>query len=374
MKVNIGYHANINEIVKIANIYRIFIFDSFVLNRSLLRTPNPMTMKKTAFLALSTLLLFVSAATSQSISETVRFDTYVSPTNNDLVNNFSNTSWMSTVTSGGITGGALLPPDSISWGNDKLNYCRNYFNISDSVMENSISFLYDASKVRPSAFQRAADIWIFSGVANHWIIYSVNYNQHLTIISYGSASDSMLTPMISGHWYKLVATCKTLSIAPGDWVYTKAEVFDLGTTGTGSPLSIGSNTSSFHDFDVAQSNFLDVSMSGAGFGGSALLDDFTFRGIPAANSCSPTGIAPILHDRSAFTLYPQPILSDLVIQSPLPAEMDEVSVFNALGERISFYQNARTPFTVDMESWAGGIYFLEIRSEGKVYRNKVLKQ
>jgi hypothetical protein len=279
------------------------------------------------------------------------------------------------VTTGGITGGALVPPDSISWGNDKLNYCRNYFNISDSVMENSISFLYDASKVRPSAFQRAADIWLFSGVANHWIIYSVNYNQHLTIISYGSVSDSLFhTPMISGHWYKLVATCKTLSLAPLDWVYTKAEVFDLGTAGTGSPVSIGSNTSSFQDFDVAQSNFLDVSMSGAGFGGSALLDDFTFHGIPAANTCSPAGLETVLQNQVVFTCYPQPVHRELVIHSPMHADMDEVSVFNTLGERVSFYQNAGTPFTLDVESWSGGLYFLEIRSEGKVYRNKVLKQ
>jgi len=322
------------------------------------------------FLAMFLSFHLVSA---QSVTQSVRFDTYASPTNNDLVNNFSNTSWMTMVTTGGITGGALVPPDSISWGNDKLNFCRNYFNIQDSAMDNSICFLYDASKVRPTAYQRAADIWLFSGIVNHYIIFSVNYNHHLTILSYGSASDSLLSPLISGHWYKLSTTVKSLA---GNWMYTRAEVFDLGTTGTGTPVSMGSNTSSFMDQDVNQSNFIDVSISGAGFGGSAMLDDYTFAGIPAANSCIPAGLTGIQENIPAFIFYPQPAHEKLVIQRQdlLQVEMDEVRIFNALGERISAHQKARTPFIIDMQDWSCGIYFIEILQNGNLFRHKILKQ
>src|SRR5436189_4700316 len=100
-------------------------------------------MKNFTFLFMVFHVFSMNSAVAQSITHTIRFDTYASPSNNDLVNNFSNTSWISMVTTGDITGGALAPPDSISWGNDALGCCRNYFNIQDSAMENSICFLYD---------------------------------------------------------------------------------------------------------------------------------------------------------------------------------------------------------------------------------------
>jgi hypothetical protein len=329
-------------------------------------------MKKYTILLFAMLNLSL-ASTAQSVTQTVRFDTYVSSSNNDLVNNFSNTSWITQVTSGGITGGALAPPDSISWGNDKLNFCRNFFNIQDSAMDNSICFLYDASKVRPSAYQRAADIMLFSGVVNHYILFSVNYNHHLTILSYGSASDSLLSPLVSGHWYRLVTTLKSLA---SNGVFTKAEVFDLGTGGTGTPVSMGSNTSVFVDQDVNQSNFIDVSVSGAGFGGSALLDDYTFHGIPAANSCSPAGFADIPEPLHSYSCYPSPAHEKLVIkrQDGVDVEMEELRVYNALGELIVLDQKVRTPYTVEAGTWPGGMYILEIFSHGTVFRSKILKQ
>ena len=97
-------------------------------------------MKKT-LLSIAT-MFFVNIALAQVVNEQVNFDNYISPTDNDLANKFSlnNPNFFTQSNSGGITGGVIIPPNYLSWGNDVVRYCSTYKNELNTLMETSISF------------------------------------------------------------------------------------------------------------------------------------------------------------------------------------------------------------------------------------------
>ena len=132
---------------------------------------------------LQSLIFHLQSTSAQSISDTVNFNNYTSPTNNDLVNHFSNTQWIAQDTTHGISGGALITPDSLNWGNDVIGYCKNYGNVKDTMMTTSISFKYNSSLIMPNPhYERSAAIFLYSDAINHYVQYYLNRDLTLTAL------------------------------------------------------------------------------------------------------------------------------------------------------------------------------------------------
>ena len=133
-------------------------------------------MKK---IILTFLLLTCYNLFSQIITENVSFDNSISSTNNDLSNNFifpagALTNFITQSDIGGINGGALIPPNTINWGNDIIQYCSTYRNTINSMIETSICFKYNSTLVNPNTSERSIAIWMYGDSTNHNVCFHLD--------------------------------------------------------------------------------------------------------------------------------------------------------------------------------------------------------
>lgn len=330
-------------------------------------------MKK--IIAIAILLLNLNLAKAQSITDTIYFNNYASPTNNDLVNHFSNTSWITMDTIHGITGGSLITPDSLNWGNDVIGYCKNYSNVIDSMMTTSISFKFNSSLIMPTPhYERSAAIFLYSDIINHYVMYYLNRDLTLTIFTYGSVQNTLMT-LTSGHWYRLVASYKSLSTPPGDNVYARAEIFDLGVNGLSLPVSIGNNTLTFHDSDLVNSAEFAVKICGARWGGGEYLDNFTFHGIPGTINCVPVSVNENILNEESITVYPQPALN--VLNISFNKKWKDAIIFYSLsdisGRKMVQGELAKSDLiTLPVGQLSRGLYVLQIRNNSQLISKKII--
>ncbi len=246
-------------------------------------------MKFTPALLLFLLQSLLSPA--QILNQDVTFDFYQNASNNDFVNYFGNGPGLLPSTTGGITGGCLIAPDSINWGNDDAIFCSHYKPVLNDTAVFSICFLYDSSAVHPNSFQRPVSIFLHPYADfNHYIIASVSLTKKIEIITYGWIAPNASAILLQNHWYRFVLKVKMVPSA--FTAYTWAEVLDLGTTGLSAPLSSGGNLGSFTDNILTVDTSIQVSFSGAKVGGAVLLDNFHFRAGQGVSTCpATTGIS-----------------------------------------------------------------------------------
>src|SRR5262245_46329532 len=137
-------------------------------------------MKKIIFLVVIIANLF--SVRGQVINEIVDFNSYVSPTDNDFVNRFDNGLGLSQITTNGITGGCLVVPAIMNWGNDNAIYCSKYIADSGSYCKTYISFKYDTTVFNSSGFDRAVSIFLRPQTDfNHYIIGSISHSHRIEL-------------------------------------------------------------------------------------------------------------------------------------------------------------------------------------------------
>ncbi len=320
------------------------------------------------------LVLNFGLVRSQSISDTIYFNNYTSSSNNDLTNHFWNTSWITMDTIYGITGGALNTPNTLSWGNDLIWYCKNYDNVIDTMITTSVCFKWNSALINTSTYDRAAAIFLMGDSINHNVAYYLNRDRTLTVITYGAVQNSLMT-LTSGHWYRLVASYKSLSTPPGDHVYTRAEIFDLGTNGLATPVAIGNTTLPLQDSSLTFSGQFNVRISGAKWGGGEYLDNFSFHGIPGTINCIPVGLSENNSDASSVNLYPQP--SHNCFHVKLNVSMREKNISYTIAdltgrEIIRGEKLISDDIVFDTHILSPGIYFLNLTSNTIKFQKQII--
>lgn len=173
---------------------------------------------------------------------TIDFDTYVSPTDNEFVNNFTRASTaVNQVTTGGVTGGAVSGFVTTSPG----DYARyNPGQAFTSAVSVSVMFKYDSSTRDPFSYQHT---FVGFGLSNTTVPnYNVDY-AGFTIESYpaftfgsslwprGSApsltgGDSTFYP-VDGHWYQFTTEVTKVG-GPFNQLNLALRVDDYGASGT----------------------------------------------------------------------------------------------------------------------------------------------
>jgi hypothetical protein len=88
------------------------------------------------------------------------------------------------------------------------------------------------------------------------------------------------------------------------------------------------------------------------------------------------------HESMVLEIYPNPVEDQFTIHNLLPMAIGitsgaavKVSLFNAIGVAVSLpLVNCILPTVIDVHNLSKGMYWIEVRSDEKVFRNKFLKQ
>jgi hypothetical protein len=87
---------------------------------------------------------------------------------------------------------------------------------------------------------------------------------------------------------------------------------------------------------------------------------------------STTGISETQTENN-FSFYPNPVSSIITLQSNIDLQKAEIKIYNLLGENV-FTQNNISNATLDVAQLNNGIYFLQMRSNNKLFTQKFIKQ
>ena len=293
-------------------------------------------------------------AFSQIVIEDVYFNNYVNSLDNDLNNHFYGMQSLAQIPTNGITGGCLQVADSNNWGNDNSRYCSRYISNEDSIYTTSICFKYNSALVS-TGFDRATSIWVQPHTdPNHYIIASVSHNRKLEMYSY-SAFTASVSPvnLQNGNWYKLELTFSNTS-TPNPFTLTySSKLEDLGSTGTGFPVLLDSIGESIQDSIFSTDDRIEISITGARFGGAEYLDDLHFEGIKSSDSCIFTDIFTTNNEKQIRYKLDANILS--VIGNELPGK--EITIMNLIGEYVMTSKLTSQENLLDISALKKGIYF-----------------
>ena len=325
---------------------------------------NP--MKKTITL-LS--LLWTCSVDAQLVSETVDFDSYVSASDNDFTNRFSNGVGLVQITTSGITGGCLETPATIFWGNDNAIYCSYFQGVIGVTYITGICFRYDTLQINTINFDRAASVWMkpYSD-PNHYLVASVLHDRKLQIISYSTASTSLAMPLLHGHWYNLLLTADFDGGATGDEIAVNAQVNDLGLFGTDPPLPTGFANAMLYDSVLIADTSIEVSITGTAWGGARFLDNFRFDGMKSYDNC----IATTLEDQAAdfFEMHITDNLLKLNLGTTQKASVELISVS---GQTVLSAEVRRDHSEIDVSTLPPGMYFVVVRTNNWQDARKVIR-
>src|SRR5688572_1175840 len=227
---------------------------------------------------------------SQTVIEYVSFDTYVSPTDNDFVNNFNNGTGLIQITTNGITGGCLTTPLTVGWGNDNAIYCSKYLNALN-ISVTRLSFKYDTTQINPVNYDRSVSIFLRpSADFNHYVIASITHDSKIQIISYSMTNNMPVINLLHNHWYEFILTTDIVTASPNWIMNAYAQVNDLGLTGQTPPIPNGSSTISFSDSIFTIDPAVEVSFTATQWGGAKYVDNFRFQGMKSLDSCDALSI------------------------------------------------------------------------------------
>lgn len=242
------------------------------------------------------ILQFLSVdSTLFAATYTVNFDNYISSTDNDYSNNFieSTVGVFTPVTTGGIVGGAIEPANTGSYGNDLATYRVSSSIPAGKMMKVSLNFQYKSSLVNPNSNETICLIWFKpNNSLNHDIVFRIQHDKILNIITYNwIASNDDISPalMLTDGWYRLEAQITNIGGQFEDQLHVYTEVFNLGSTGTENPVSVGVVQGTIYDYNFASADQISASINATKWGGANLLDNFVFEApssiiFPTANA------------------------------------------------------------------------------------------
>ena len=309
------------------------------------------------------LLLHMYVSDAQIVTEEVNFDYYLDTDNNDFTNHFDGGFGMSQIETGGIMGGCLELPDSSSWGNDNAIYCSKYKPVTGDTVFTSICFKYDSALVHPNSFQRALSIFLRPQADfNHYIIASVSGNKKIELLTY-SWNNNPYPPLTlhTNHWsrYELMVIFSTIQ-----QLKVIATVFDLGTSGTSTPIQVNSSSGTFTDEVLAMDTSIQVSITAAHYGGATHLDNFHFEGRLGVTDCVSIATGVIIKaEMPSVRIYPIPASGQLSLECNdfYPIEVNAV-LFDLHGVAKKHFKISRQKEMLDIQSLAPGMYYLQLNS------------
>jgi hypothetical protein len=243
--------------------------------------------------------LLLTGYLNVAVATTITFDNYVSPTNNELANQFSQTGtstssplpYVQTPT-GGITGGAVTSYAGSEYRATSV-YTPNEFDLSKQGLSVSLAMdvFYDAQfhplapganavrSFRLGLLDSQTSAFETFGNASAYIegMYALDLNQMLLVarnVTTGPMTSITLAQLSISpdHWYHLDTTFQNQG--SNEILYT-GSFFDLGADGTTSPTSLATWSWSWANAPIASSSSLYAGFSLQSYGGITQGDNFS---------------------------------------------------------------------------------------------------
>jgi len=260
-------------------------------------------MKSKLSAAFAAAVMFASSMGGSAIAEIIGFNDFVSPTNNDLTNNFTQTGTLTTQTpyiqspTGGISGGSVTGYSGSEYQATAV-YNHNSFNLSTpgaSVLL-SMDMYYDAQfqPLAPGANAvRSFRLGVLNGansafetVGDPAVYIEGDYSftlQQMLLIGRNLTNG----PLIS-------ITLAQLSLNPNDWYHLDAvftnqgndqigfsgSFLDLGPNGTAPPVLLSMVNWSNQNVSMANLASAYAGFSALADGGISQIDNFTVPSVP----------------------------------------------------------------------------------------------
>lgn len=336
-----------------------------------------MKMKNLILLLFTALFIFENAKAQVVVTEDVHFDYYQTSLDNDFSNHFSNGTGLTQLQNNGIAGGCLQTPDSEIWGSNNALYCSRFRPDQGDTTLVSISFKYDSAGVHAGSFQRALSVWLIPSTDfNHYVVATVSWNKKIEMLTYSWSNNPYPNlALLNNHWYNYRLTAG-FNGGPSHHVYLKAEVFELGATGTAIPSLVNSSSGIINDSVLIADTSISVMVSGTLFGGAIYLDDFHFAGREGYSDCinTPAGI----HDeitQTSFHVYPSPATNVIYVERhTMNVENLNVKIRDITGRKLKDENTSEAIINLNVSSLSNGIYFLQCSSAGEWRTSRIIIQ
>ena len=319
-----------------------------------------------AFYILMVVTHFNSKA--QTVTEIINFNNYVSPSDNDLINNFSGGLGLLPLATNGITGGCVSTPNTVGWGNDNAIYCSKYLDSTNNISNTRISFKYDTTQLNTVNYDRAVSLFLRPAADfNHYVIASINYDKKIQIVTYSVANNPYLVNMEHNHWYEFILNVTCVSPASVHQIGAWAQLNDLGLTGLDPPVSLGNSSISFYDSLLYVDTAVQVSFTGTLWGGAKYIDNFQFQGVKSADSCNATtGVATVEAENIFINYYNNTIYLNQEV-----ADLN-VDVFSVSGQKMFSKIVAKGESSFSVASLVPGIYLVRVSGNGVNSNKKIV--
>lgn len=317
-------------------------------------------MKKLYFL----LFVLLSNICKGQVTQFINFDNYLSPTDNDLVNNFETGNPFVQQDSNGITGGAIVPP--AIGGNYAI--LKHKYQVQSNSSSFSVFFkYYDSLDKVAGSFTVELRLDLKSSVTGNSLNSYVQAYIYKNIMEVGNVGSKQSinftnTPLKSGHWYQLVMN---LGLADGqDSLRANTYLYDYGTDGKTFSGVFKSMTGQFiyaQGFSDPQT-YVDVDMIASKGGGTVLLDNFNvISNFPL--SIKNTHASQITVSSDNHTV--------IRILNPSDAKL-KYQLYNMAGQ-IMRDGNCYNAEAIDIKELPAGVYCLNVFGNSVAIARKIIK-
>lgn len=348
-------------------------------------THKPRSFSMKLLLLASAFVASTSVAFGQAVTETVNFDTYTSAVNNDLANSFiparSRPNVLTQMTTSGITGGAVMPPNSANYANDVAQYCSTYNNQLGVTTSTSMCFKFNAALVNLNSNDDPLDFFLDNYSNNDGLILGLRHSGsqsqpfYLSIVSYSSVQTIPLanSTLVTGHWYRLTARFRPIGGTFNDQSQAQLELFELGAAGTATPVSLASLTSNLSRPALVSSPSYNMGIMGNKWGGAELLDNFSFSGYKAGSLCTVLASRKPTSNES-LQVVPNPSSGNfsVLFGGGFNGKLYKAEILNLIGQQcaaICDWDAATRSMKVDAAHLPPGSYIVQMHtSEGTIVK------
>jgi len=315
---------------------------------------------------MKSLLLAAACLLSFSVysQTTINFDNYVSSTDNDLTNSFTQLDSLTQITSGGIGGGCVQTVYLYHPG----CFYKDTFIIGVLTTSASVCFKYN------SATYALNDNYLGVGM-NFFCVNNSLGNKYLSVTASGqymniTSSTATMTDTLpgsatltNGHWYKLSYDFTVYS-TDSTHMTANAYLYDIGTNGSAIPTTVLSKTNLIFNNEFSPDHRVRFLVNGAKRGGGQYFDNVYISGVAT------TGIVNIpsnsYFDMPTLVNYSIPVRTDFEKEVTYRI----VSIDGRLLKTGTFTHNA----DIDIKQLPMAVYIIQFTGEGLNILKKFVKE
>jgi hypothetical protein len=321
-------------------------------------------MKKKVLLLLS----FVAySATAQQTETLIDFNNYISATNNDLVNKFTQTYKSFEIAENTDTSGYWLTTPLSGYATDPLRTCNKFRLDAGDLLDVSVDF----KKVEyPSSFGNnsiSIGIYITDDSGETFLSNSIMYTRDISISGLEKTDDYMQNSfaMLDNNWYRLNFK---INRGVNNTFTTTAYLYDLGSNGLDNPYLKRKITGTGKNYDFKSKTGYKVHIAGGLWGNVKYIDNLKIVGVNLGNSCSNLSVEEIEID-TKIKVFPT-VTSNYIYINHIDNQSLEIELYDSLGQKIA---RKKEDNKINMEGLSVGIYYLTIRVENKIITKKIIK-